>query len=282
MPDLQSIAGDSSARAMAGTVLALVVAITAYRARSLTVSGAVATTCVGGAVVAGAGWWAGWVLIAYFATSSALSRLPHQTGETVEQARGKQRDAWQVLANGGVPALLALGIPLANAPGILTLGCLGGIAAAAADTWATEIGRLSPSLPRLITTWRTVPAGTSGAISLIGSLGALVGAAFIATLSAIGWRLDLPISSIGALTGCGILLVAGLGGALADSLIGATVQERRWCPHCDKPTEQRIHRCGTSTVHQGGWEWMTNDAVNATSIAAAAAIAMVLAAAFST
>ena len=278
MPDISSFTDDSIVGAITGTVLALAMALLAYRFRWLTASGAVATTFVGGAVVAGAGWWAGWVLIAYFATSSALSRIRGTHEKTIEQARGKRRDAWQVLANGGIPALLALAIPFAGEPDILAIGCLGGIAAAAADTWATEIGKRSVGQPRLITSWQVVPAGTSGAVSWPGSAGAVAGAAVVAMIATFGWHLDLPISTFGAMTGFAILLFAGVVGALADSLIGATVQERRWCPHCNSPTEQRIHRCGTPTVRLGGWEWMTNDVVNASAIALAAGIAMLVAA----
>lgn len=278
MPDLPSFLADPVARAFSGTLLAALIALAAWRARSLSVSGAIATTLVGGAIVAGARWWVGVVLIVYFVTASSLSSLRARSGPRIEQARGKQRDAWQVLANGGVPALLAICAPFVSQPGIVAIGCLGAIAAAAADTWATEIGKLSPTAPRLITTGRTVPAGTSGAVSLVGTAGAVAGAILIAIIAAFGWSLDTPTGTIGIAAGFGIVLLAGICGALADSLLGATVQERRWCAHCQLPTEQRLHRCGTPTDHLGGWTWMTNDLVNATSIALAGMVAMALAA----
>lgn len=276
MPVFSSIAGDPLVRGLVGTLLAGLVALAAWRLRSLSVSGAGGTTLVGGAIVGGAGWWVGVVLVIYFVTASGLSSLRTRTGTTVEQARGKQRDAWQVLANGGVPALLALSAPFASNPVIMVLGCLGAIAAATADTWATEIGKLNPGPPRLITTGRTVPPGTSGAISLLGTLGAIAGAALIAAVAIIGWLLDTPTDSLSWVTGFSIIVISGVCGALADSLIGATVQERRWCPDCRLPTEQRLHRCGTPTEHRGGWEWMTNDIVNATSIAIAGLLALAL------
>src|SRR5438093_5230732 len=49
-------------------------------------------------------------------------------------------------------------------------GPAGALAAAAADTWATEIGAFSPFAPRLITSGRQVPRGTSGGITVLGSL----------------------------------------------------------------------------------------------------------------
>ena len=277
MPDLPSLLLEPLPRAGAGLLLAALIAIVACRLRSLSVSGAVATTLVGGAIVGGAGWWTGLVLVIYFVTSSGLSNLRADATQEVDQARGKRRDAWQVLANGGVAAVLALFVPVIGAPQVVAVGCLAAIAAATADTWATEIGKQSPTPPRLITTWRTVVPGTSGAISLAGSLGALAGSALIAVMSVVGWSTDIPAGSIGATAGGGIVLLGGIIGAMSDSLLGATMQERRWCPECNVPTERRVHRCGMPTTHVGGWEWMTNDAVNATSIAIAATVALALA-----
>jgi uncharacterized membrane protein len=109
----------------------------------------------------------------------------------------------------------------------------------------------------LITSNKPVERGTSGAISLYGTLAATGGATFIAILGALlgpagqGW-IDL-----------GILLVAGLLGSLFDSLLGATVQAIYRCPQCDKETEKHpLHTCGTETIQVRGWSWLNNDMVN--------------------
>ena len=49
---------------------------------------------------------------------------------------------------------------------------------------------------------------------------------------------------------------------LADSLLGATLQASYFCPQCNKPTESRVHRCGTPTTLVRGQSWITNDVVN--------------------
>ena len=59
-----------------------------------------------------------------------------------------------------------------------------------------------------------------------------------------------------------IIFLAGTTGALADSALGATLQQRRWCDSCERSTERRVHECGTPTSQSGGLALMTNDTVN--------------------
>jgi uncharacterized membrane protein len=60
----------------------------------------------------------------------------------------------------------------------------------------------------------------------------------------------------------GATVLSGLIGMVADSVMGATVQQCRTCPACGIDTEQRVHRCGTTTRHLRGFAWFTNDTVN--------------------
>ena len=267
---------DVSTRWIVASVLAAVLAVVAHRAASLSISGAVATIVVGAAIVAGGGWWAGVVLVVFFVSSSALSRAFAASGE-IEQARGKRRDAVQVIANGGVPVAFALlALMGGNDEGFLIASC-GAIAGATADTWATETGRLGRSLPRLVTTGRRVPTGTSGAISAVGSAGSAMGALLIGVCCAIGAQTGgLPVDR-SAWAVLMVVFIAGVAGSAADSVIGATLQERRVCPVCDVPTERTTHRCGYTTRVIGGVRWITNDVVNAMAIAIAGGVASVLA-----
>ena len=241
-------------RLAVGFVLALAIALVARRARSLAPSGAAAAVVVGTACVA-AGWSWGALLVAFFVTSSALSRIGAESKEQRTRgvvAKGGERDAAQVLANGGPFAVAALGAaawphPLWNAFGAAAL------AASTADTWATEVGTLAGGTPRSILSWRPVPPGTSGGITLPGTLGSLAGTLFVATLAlAMGW----PLAAFaGAVPG-------GVVGATMDTLIGATAQARRWCDRCDGGTERMVHDCGTTTRPAGGIAWLDNDLVN--------------------
>ncbi|HUF25640.1 MAG TPA: DUF92 domain-containing protein [Gemmatimonadaceae bacterium] len=253
-------------RVLIGLALAGAIAIGAHRARSLSTSGAVAAVAVG-ALCAAAGW--SWVvaLVAFFVTSTALSRWraatkAQRTGAIV--AKGGDRDAVQVLANGGVFAsfaALSIVVPWHGWPVLAA----GSIAAATADTWATEIGSLSPGQPRSILGWHPVPAGTSGGVSALGTLASVAGAGLIGGVVWLaGWS---PAAVWGALAG-------GVAGSLADSLLGATVQARRWCPRCGQPTERLTHDCGSATTPGGGVPWVDNDAVNALSSAVGALVAV--------
>jgi len=74
-----------------------------------------------------------------------------------------------------------------------------------------------------------------------------------------------------------IILIAGVGGSLVDSLLGATVQAIYWCPGCEKETEKSPnHSCGSITEQIRGWKWMNNDAVNLTCTLSAALLALLL------
>jgi uncharacterized protein (TIGR00297 family) len=258
-------------RALAGLVVAATVALAAQRAHALSDGGTLAALVVGGIAVA-AGWGWGALLIAYFVLSIALSRL--RASEKAERtssvvAKGGARDAIQVVANGGVYAATALAGALATDLGMPALGgtlsaaALGALAASAADTWATEIGSLARRPPRSIVTWRPVAPGTSGGVNASGMAAMVAGAAFVA----LGARAVDLHASIGA------VVVGGFLGAIADSVVGATLQQRRWCDTCQTSTERAVHGCGTATRHSAGLAVVNNDLVNLIATVAGAAVA---------
>jgi uncharacterized protein (TIGR00297 family) len=264
----------------AGLILSAGVAARAYRARALTVGGVLGAILTGAATfgIGGPVW--GLLLIAFFASSSLLSRYGARTAAKQQTAaafaKGGRRDLGQALANGGIPAALAIGAaaaPPAWTP-LLFAAYAGALAAVTADTWGTELGVLSTRPPRLVTTGRTVIAGTSGAVSGLGLLAAALGAVFIGsaawTLEAVGWALGGGAPLVDWLVIVPAGLVGGLLGAWADSVLGATVQAVYWCPTCDKETERRVHTCGTPTRLYRGRLWVDNEVVNLTCAAVGA------------
>jgi len=261
-----------------GVMLAALVAYAAYRAHTLNRSGALAAFILG-AVVFGLGGLA-WavVLLTFFITSSGLSRFFKRRKEKVEDrfAKGGRRDAWQVAANGGVAGLavlLHLVYPQSVIPWVMFASSF---AAANADTWATELGVLNKTWPRKMTTWVPVPPGTSGGISLAGTLAAAGGSLLIALAAVMLWP-DAGTGTGDRLIFGMIILAAGVGGNLVDSLLGATVQAIYWCPTCRKETEKSpMHSCGSQTKRIRGWKWMNNDAVNLACTLSAALLALLL------
>ncbi|MDQ3654472.1 MAG: DUF92 domain-containing protein [Chloroflexota bacterium] len=258
--------GSSPTHWLAAFVAAGVVVSFAYHLRALTKSGAVAAIIVGGLIVATAGWWLGVVLVTFFATSSALSMYSSRHSDAGEQVRGKRRDAVQVLANGAIPTLCAVASLVVNDSGPWLVASASAIAGAASDTWATEIGRFSQSPPRIITSGKVAPPGTSGAISTVGTLGSLAGSLLIALVAASGTFPGWTIPGISTWTLVGIVTVAGLGGSIIDSGLGATVQAEYRCPSCNQATERSTHGCGTPATLTRGPRWMNNDMVNLVAI----------------
>jgi len=252
---------------LAGLLLAILIAGGAYLAGALNRSGSIAALLLG-TVVFGLGGlpWAV-LLIAFFISSSLLSRLFSRRKAKMEEkfSKGHRRDAAQVLANGGIAGLcVLLGQVFPGAPWPW-LAFAGALAAANADTWATELGVLSKSPPRSIRTGRVVEPGDSGGVSGMGLLAATGGSMLIALLAVLPWP-GMP-SEPGLVTrGLVILLItlAGVGGSLVDSLLGATVQVIYTCPTCGKETERHpVHLCGAPTTPLRGWTWLGNDWVNA-------------------
>ncbi|MBP1702899.1 MAG: putative rane protein [Chloroflexi bacterium] len=242
-----------------GFFLAALIALLAWRARALSTSGAFAALLTGGLIFGLGGLSWATLLLVFFVSSSALSRLfaPRKAALSEKFSKGSRRDWAQVLANGGLGALLVVGFALLDEPVWIWAAYIGAMAAVNADTWATEIGVLNPSLPRLVTTWKPVERGTSGAVSRLGTLAALGGSALVG-LAAVLVSSQLPLG-VALLAAC----LGGLAGSFFDSFLGATVQSIYYCPSCQKETERHPrHVCGSPTRHLRGWRWLDNDGVN--------------------
>ncbi len=203
------------ARWFIGTILSLGVTMGAWRVGALTRSGAAAAAVVGVLVVGFGGWPMAALLVLFFVTSSAWTRWHAPQKPHPEHRHG--RSAAQVWANGAIAAGLALWSNLAPAPWIGT-AFAAAIAASTADTWATELGLLSSRPPRMITSGRLVAPGQSGGVTVLGTVGGIVGAAVIGAAAA--WGLRVPFVPV---------CVGGSLAMLVDSVLGATIEGRqRW------------------------------------------------------
>ena len=252
-------------RLFAGALLAAPIAHLGYRRGALDRGGALASTAVGMLVFAGGGLAWSLPMIGFFGSASILTRMRSIRQRAGYRAKPDQtaRTARQVAANGGVDALLGL-FQLCAPRTPCTVPYLGAVAAAAADTWATEVGGLSPGQPRSFRTGRHVPHGTSGAVTLLGTVAMVAGAGLVALLA----PRTAPRWSV---------LLAGCTGALLDTLLGATLQARYRCERCGCLVEDPKHGCPGRVRRESGLPGLTNDAVNALATFSAAAVATALA-----
>jgi uncharacterized protein (TIGR00297 family) len=234
---------------LAAGVSALV-AGAAWQARTLTRSGAFAAWTVGLLTLYGTGWQGGAVLAVFFTASNFISYVTPRRSSVLD-SKGDRRDLWQVYANGGVAAAVAL---LGRThPGLGLWLVTATLAAAAADTWATSTGMWSAAEPRRLWFGPPVVTGTSGGTTVIGTVGAAAGAMIVAATGALA--AGTPVLVL-----VGTLI--GFSGMVADSVLGALLQGRFHCPRCNEVSEWPRHRCGASTIRKGGFAWLSNDGVN--------------------
>lgn len=244
-----------------GLVAASTIAFAAYRTRSLDVGGAVAAVVVGTATFGALGFPGAGILLAFFVSSIALSRIGKERKRAllVDVDKTGARDGAQVFANGGVAAVCALAALWIDAR--FAVAFAGAFAAATADTWGTEIGTLARGRPRSILTLRPIATGLSGGISVAGTLAEGAGALAIAGIArALG--LGAATGNSGSARTFVAIACGGIAGALADSVLGASVQSLRFCPQCRRATEREPHGCGANTRELRGLPWFGNDAVN--------------------
>lgn len=249
--------------ALLGFIFAAIVAYAAYRLRALSASGAIAAAIVGTAVFASGGWAYAAVLFAFFIPSAVLSRVGRARKRAlVDVGKHGPRDYGQVMANGGIATLCAIASLWKPHYAVAFAGAF---AAASADTWATELGTLARQTPRSILTFKPVATGLSGGITVAGTLAQLAGACAVAVVA-------IAVSSGSFLA----VAVAGFLGATLDSVLGASLQQLRYCSACQRECETDPHDCGNSTQLRRGFQWLTNDAVNAACTTAGALTALAL------
>lgn len=174
-----------------------------------------------------AAWILGWItfglgqlnaaliLLTFFVTSSIVSKDVSISEDTT--GRPSRRNARQVWANGFWLAITLM-IWFVTRYDIFFFAGAGSIAAATADTWATEIGghRVKGKTWN-ISNFKTVKPGADGGISIAGTLASILGSLTIGMLTFFLFS-DSSIWLILTIT------LSGLSGSLADSVLGAIKQ----------------------------------------------------------
>ena len=241
-----------------GILLALIMIAISHYLKFLTTSGLVMTFLLAVTVfgLGGIKWTI--PILTFFILSSVLSKIGKGTKEKFKDTFEKTgtRDYAQVLANGGIAGVIVI-ISFFNPKEYFYLFYLISLAVVNSDTWATEIGVFSKSKPRMITTFKKVEPGISGAISFYGTIGAFLGSLTL-IWSGIFFLSEFNLSLFF------LLVISGFIGSLIDSFLGATMQAQYICRICEKYTEKKIH-CSVDAHHYSGYKLLTNDLVNLSS-----------------
>ncbi len=238
-----------------GVVLSAVIALISIGFKFLTNNGSAATFILAAFILGLGGWKWAVPIMTFFILSSVLSKIRKRSNESIETFFEKSgtRDYLQVLANGGIGGVLVIYNQIFPSE-VNYYIYLASLSAVCADTWATEIGTMQKRVTYNILNFRKIEQGTSGGISIVGTMGAILGSLVIA-FSGLLW-VDFQIATYFL-----VIITAGLLGSFFDSFLGATIQAQGKCNICEKVTEKNIH-CGANTSHYRGYKWLNNDGVN--------------------
>jgi uncharacterized protein (TIGR00297 family) len=257
--------------AVAEFFVVVAVALAAVLLNTIDARGFLACAIVGFAIMYGGGFqW--FMMVAIFfilGVIFTLYKYGYKRRIGAAQRKGGARNWPHILANGGLASIVALANLFGPSLSFAAL-FLGAISTSAADTAATELGLLYQSKPRLITRpSKTVSPGTSGGVSPLGFVGAALASAVIGLLGIPLGILPNPYFLVP------IAIAGGLAGAIADSLMGATMQRKGYCVVCGKPTEALTH-CGERTKTTGGFPFVENNVVNVLSTIVGALVSLAL------
>jgi len=137
----------------------------------------------------------------------------------IAQEKGGKRGTENVIANGGVAAILSLNAMVfpESSPQI-SIMILGAFSTACSDTLSSELGNIYGHKYYDILTFKPAQRGLDGVISINGLFFGLLGSALIGT--------GVFLLEDGNFTYFSIVTFAGLCGNIADSYLGATLQRR--------------------------------------------------------
>jgi uncharacterized protein (TIGR00297 family) len=208
-------------RLLLGALINGVLAGLAYAARTVNLSGVFGGFFVGFAIYTFLDWRGFLLLLSFFVLGSACTKLGYKrkAAAKLAQEEGGRRGARHAFANAGVATACALFAALTDHPVLFALAFAAAFATAAADTASSEIGQLLGRRTFLITTFRPVPRGTEGAVSLEGTLAGIAASVVVAALgAAVGLYPWLGVAAIA---------VAAFVGTTFESVVGAALEKRQ-------------------------------------------------------
>jgi uncharacterized protein (TIGR00297 family) len=237
-------------------VLLILLAAAAVYKKWLTQSGAAAALWMGCIFFATGGWQVFAAPVLFLVSGSLLSKLNKDSAEP------SGRNGVQVLANGLVATICLLLYGLLGQPVFFTAAIVS-FCISMADSTSSELGRYFGGKTVDIINFKQVKAGLSGGISLAGTVAGLAGAAVLALIAGLICNFSIMLILL--------IMMAGFGGMLADSILGSWLQAKYQTADGfikEKP--------GPGALRLKGFAWCGNDAVNILANAVVTAIIILI------
>ncbi|MEB0261414.1 MULTISPECIES: DUF92 domain-containing protein [unclassified Mucilaginibacter] len=200
------------------SLIVLAASYASYKTGKLTLAGAVTGGVVATLIYLGTGYIGIAMLAMFFLLSTLATSHKKSEKRKLTKEHSEKRDARQVLANGGLPAILGLlAFILPENAVLATILMAAAFASATADTLSSELGTVYGKRFYNIINFHPDEKGRDGVISIEGMLIGLAGSVIIAVIFALGFGLNSVFLSI---------IIAGTIGNLIDSVLGATLERR--------------------------------------------------------
>ncbi|XP_050219151.1 protein VTE6, chloroplastic [Mercurialis annua] len=193
----------------------------------------------------------GFLLVAsYFVIGTAVTKvkMAQKEAQGVAEKRRGRRGPGSVIgssAAGCVCAFLSIyGVGGAAFSRLWELGFVASFCTKLSDTVSSEIGKAYGQITYLVTTFKVVPKGTEGAVSVEGTLAGLLASILLASIGCFMGEIRPPETVV--------CVIASQIANFGESIIGATFQEKE------------------------GFRWLNNDIVNVINISIGSILAVVM------
>ena len=213
---------DNTHSIIAALIVNISFGLLAYYVKTVSKSGLIGGVVVGTIIYLCLGIGGFFVLFTFFALGSWSSKHKYKwkASHGVAQENKGRRGLKHAVAKGGVGLIMAIMALLTNIPEVFKIAFVAAFATATFDTISSELGQIYGKRPILITTMKSVPVGTDGAISIEGTI---LGVSSAALIGAEAYLLQLiSLSSII------IVVIAAFIGTTVESVLGATIERRKW------------------------------------------------------
>lgn len=195
--------------------LIVIIMVLCVKSKKLTIPGSLTAGVVGLLIFAGTGF-TGILLLGAFFVMGILATSHKKQLKTSEGPR----TAGQVLANGGVAAVMAtLALLDPVHINVYMIMLAGSLASATADTLSSELGMIYGKNFYNILSFRREQKGLDGVISMEGTLIGALGTLVPAAVYALTYEADLN---------CLAIIGAGILGNASDSVLGATLERKHY------------------------------------------------------